>query len=538
MTNNRYPLLALFLLFSCGAFTLRAEDEAKTPAAETAPAQSEVELLRKQIALQQQQIELLRSTLETQQKQIDQLAGSETAVAKQSETVVAQQTAPLTGYTSDTERVEVASLSLGVPGMRFPARGQLIAPLPATIYQIPPSSPSVITPVVAQAPARIVPATQEHEHAEVRQPKHWYEKYSIRGYVQLRHNRLVQTNDNLICDQCDSSTANNNNFIFRRARLILSGDVSDRISMYFQPDFAVTNGDRNFAQLRDLYFDIAVDKKKEFRFRIGQSKIPFSFENLQSSQNRITLDRSDPVNSSFANERDIGVFFYYAPVHIRARFAELTSSGLKGSGDYGMLGVGTFNGQILNRQELNNDLHYAYRATYPWKLRNGQFIETSVAAYHGKYTVGTRSTATRCVTSDCRYDEWRAVTSLIIYPQPFGLQMEYNFGEGPEYNRRTRFIDNNSLSGGYILASYMKRWNGMIFTPFYRFSNYAGGKKQELDARHTIVRDHEFGLEYQMNQFLEFTLQGAKGYRIFEDGARPNWEQSGYQLRLQIQVNY
>lgn len=532
MTKQRYSFLTLCLFILWGAINLEAADDASTPPSDP-QAQSEVELLRNQIALQQQQIELLKSTLEKQQKQIDQISKTESASA------AAQQPVPLTGYTNPaTETVEVASLSPQLPSMRAaPVRGSLIAPLPPTITQVPAPAPNVITPLVAQPP-KIVSASQEHEHAEIRQPKHWYEKYSIRGYVQVRHNRLVQTNDNLVCDQCDSSTANNNNFIFRRARMVFSGDVTDKISIYFQPDFAVTNGNRNFAQLRDLYADIAVDAKKEHRFRVGQSKIPFSFENLQSSQNRIPLDRSDPTNSSFANERDIGVFYYYAPVHIRARFKELVTSGLKGSGDYGMFGVGTFNGQILNMQELNNDLHYAYRATYPWKLKNGQFIETSLAAYHGYYTVGSRSTATRCVEADCRYLEWRGIASLIVYPQPFGLQMEYNFGQGPEYNRVTRFIDSNSLSGGYIMATYMKHWKDMTFTPFYRFANYAGGKKQELDARHTIVRDHEFGLEYQMNEFLEFTLQGAKGYRIFEDGARPNNAQSGYQLRLQIQVNY
>jgi phosphate-selective porin len=35
---------------------------------------------------------------------------------------------------------------------------------------------------------------------------------------------------------------------------------------------------------------------KKFRLRVGQSKVPFGFENLQSSQNRLTLDRNDALN--------------------------------------------------------------------------------------------------------------------------------------------------------------------------------------------------------------------------------------------------
>jgi hypothetical protein len=44
---------------------------------------------------------------------------------------------------------------------------------------------------------------------------------------------------------------------------------------------------------------------KEFRVRVGQSKVLFGFENMQSSQNRLTLDRNDALNSAVANERDL-----------------------------------------------------------------------------------------------------------------------------------------------------------------------------------------------------------------------------------------
>jgi len=65
-------------------------------------------------------------------------------------------------------------------------------------------------------------------------------------------------------------------------------------------------------QMRDLYGDIAVDKDKEFRFRVGQSKVPFGWVNLQSSQNRGPLERPDALNSAAEGERDVGVFFMWA----------------------------------------------------------------------------------------------------------------------------------------------------------------------------------------------------------------------------------
>jgi hypothetical protein len=54
---------------------------------------------------------------------------------------------------------------------------------------------------------------------------------------------------------------------------------------------------------------LSFDTKKEFRVRVGQSKVPF-FENLQSSQNRLTLDRNDALNSAVANERDLAFFYW------------------------------------------------------------------------------------------------------------------------------------------------------------------------------------------------------------------------------------
>jgi hypothetical protein len=136
-------------------------------------------------------------------------------------------------------------------------------------------------------------------------PKKWYDKISLRGYAQVRYNRLLETNPALKCEQCDKSWGDKGGFFIRRARLIFSGNLSERVFFYIQPDLASSISSsvaaQNFAQIRDLYFDVALDTKKEFRFRIGQSKIPYGFENLQSSQNRLALDRNDPLNSSFNN---------------------------------------------------------------------------------------------------------------------------------------------------------------------------------------------------------------------------------------------
>lgn len=218
--------------------------------------------------------------------------------------------------------------------------------------------------------------------------KKWFETIAIGGYVQARYNRLFETNPQLTCDQCDGSWGEGNNFSLRRVRLKFSGNLGEYVYFYIQPDFASSGSGtgQHYGQLRDAYFDVSLDKKREYRFRIGQSKVPFGFENMQSSQNRIPLDRNDALNSSIRNERELGVFFYWAPEKIRRRFAMLTREGLKGSGDYGVFGFGVFNGQTGNAPELNNDLHVVARVSYPFQIGK-QIIEPGIQGYTGKYQI-------------------------------------------------------------------------------------------------------------------------------------------------------
>ena len=152
--------------------------------------------------------------------------------------------------------------------------------------------------------------------------KKWYESVQMRGYMQVRYNGLLQTNEDLECEQCDRSWGGDNDFFVRRMRLIFFGQVSPRVYFYIQPDFASSpsSSAMHFGQLRDAYFDVGLDDKNEFRFRIGQSKVPYGFENMQSSQNRLPLDRADAMNSAVTNERDLGVFFYWAPAKTRKLF--------------------------------------------------------------------------------------------------------------------------------------------------------------------------------------------------------------------------
>jgi phosphate-selective porin len=375
--------------------------------------------------------------------------------------------------------------------------------------------------------------------------KEWYQNFAIRGYMQVRYNKLFETNSNLGCEQCDRSWGGEGGFFIRRMRIIFFGQISKQVYFYVQPDFVSSpSADRlHFAQIRDAYFDVGLDPDNEFRFRIGQSKVPYGFENMQSSQNRLALDRNDALNSAVSNERDLGVFFYWAPKHIRQRFSYLVNSGLKGSGDYGVIGLGAYNGQTANNVELNSEPHLVGRISYPFELKNKQIIEAGIQGYYGKTVLPTSNLSTvsgRTVktTFNRNYEDRRVAASFIVYPQPFGITAEYTMGQGPKFNKTTDSIETSDLEGGYIMANYMLKHKNHIFIPFVRAQYFDGGKKHERDARSYLVKELEIGVEWQPVKNFELVAMYTISDRTYEDFSRRNNRQTGNLLRLQAQVNF
>jgi Phosphate-selective porin O and P len=363
---------------------------------------------------------------------------------------------------------------------------------------------------------------------------HWYDKISLRGYVQVRYGRLLETNSALRLPQ-DASVGGNSGFLIRRARLVFSGNVHDRVYIYIQPDLASSaSGVLHYAQLRDAYFDLALDKQKEFRLRVGQSKVPYGFENLQSSQNRLTLDRNEGLNSAVPNERDLGVFFYWAPDKIRKRFSELVSTGLKGSGDYGVFGLGVYNGQTANRAETNDNLTVVARLSYPLALPNGQIIEPGIQGYAGKFNVDQVNNGVKGGT----FTDERVAGSLVVYPQPFGFQAEYNVGTGAAFDPATLSIRNKSLSGGYAQTMYLLKLGSQTLIPFAKVQYFEGSRKGDIDARLHRVYETEIGVEWQPIPAFELVTQYNISDRTTKDARNLNNHQIGNVLRFQAQFNF
>lgn len=400
-------------------------------------------------------------------------------------------------------------------------------------------------------------AEHEKEEAIIQERsaiKKWFDKISIRGYVQARYTYLP--GDKSIRSEYDNTIRDNTGFAFRRVRLVISGDVTDWLSFYFQPEFAGsvpgTTGDQsnNFAQIRDAYADIFLPvpflmfAEKELRLRAGQSKVPFGWENLQSSQNRITFDRSDGINSAVNGERDLGFFIYYTPNETRKLFKRLVDSGLKGSGDYGVLGVGVYNGQTINVNERNDNKHIVLHATYPMELPYGQIIQFGVDAYRGTFNVGTPSgtglPGTPALVNNGNILDERVGVHFVLYPQPFGLQAEWNWGHGPQLNATQTAFEEGDIQGGYVQGMYKwdvnKPWLTTLI-PYVRYQEYGGGKKHRTNTPYNVVREWEIGMEWQLAKALEFTIAYARSRRTDTQTA-PYPIREGDIVRTQLQWNF
>ncbi|MBK8846827.1 MAG: hypothetical protein IPO27_09905 [Bacteroidetes bacterium] len=50
--------------------------------------------------------------------------------------------------------------------------------------------------------------------------KNWFESVNVRGYTQVRYNRLLETNSSLGCESCDRSWGDGGSVFIRRMRIV------------------------------------------------------------------------------------------------------------------------------------------------------------------------------------------------------------------------------------------------------------------------------------------------------------------------------
>jgi hypothetical protein len=340
----------------------------------------------------------------------------------------------------------------------------------------------------------------------------WYESLRMRGYLQLRHSDVLSHEGAELEVPADRSVRESEMFVIRRGRVVLSGDATKHLAVYAQADFNASTGASDFGlQMRDLYGDLSLDDDREYRFRFGQFKVPFGWVNLQSSQNRGPLERPDAINSAAEGERDVGAAFMWAPAHIRQRFGDLVSRGLKGSGDYGVFALGAFSGQGPNRSDANGEPHWMVRLSYPFEMPGGQLFEIGAQAYRGRFVVSRQAISVGGVSQlpiqaeDGVLDE-RVGVSFVWYPQPFGIEAEWNFGRSPELSEDLRRIESKRLQGGYVQLGFRQQSALGTWFPFARWNYYRGARKFATNAPRSRVHEIDVGLEWAPWPELELAL--------------------------------
>ncbi len=387
------------------------------------------------------------------------------------------------------------------------------------------------------------PSTMSKTELDALLADKWYERLKLRGYIQTRFSSILGEDDipgvNVPNDGFVSDTQS---IGIRRGRLVFSGDVTNHLYLYAQTDWMAGVGGVNSLQARDLYGDISLDPAREFRVRLGLSKVPFGFVNLQSSQNRIALERPDALNSAIEGERDIGAFFYWAPYEIRNRFKDLVKMGLRGSGDYGVLALGAYSGQGINNADRNGEPHYVARLTYPYEFGNGQILEMGISAYAGRY-VPTTAVLPGGITPTFNpkgVADRRVAVNAILYPQPFGIEAEWTWGEGPMLSNDLRTITSQGLHGGYVQAVYRHVFpNQSEILPFVRWQYFDGARKYAANAPRDNVEEVSVGFEYIPYPELELTVMYTHGTRTNTTDAAGLYRdvQADY-IGVQAQINF
>ena len=429
----------------------------------------------------------------------------------------------------------------------------------AVVGKIPPEEVKALETKLRQKKKMDEAQAKEELTAALKPKNVWTDAITVRGYTQLRYAQPISGDRANLVSRADQYLSNNQGFGIRRARLIFFGDISDHLYWYAQTEF--NGNDTGSAIVRDSYADISFDDRKEHRVRAGVSKVPFGFEILQSSQNRLSFDRSDALNSAARDERDMGLIYMWAPAEIRDRFRDLVRSGLKGTGDYGVLATGVYNGQGLNKVEVNDSLHAVARVSYPFKLDSGQFVEAGVSAFSGRAVptrgAGTATTNGGATTNGVTFgtpamlndplgkgqlDE-RVGAHIVYYPQPFGFQAEWNVGKTPTLNRVTRAsITPERIGGGYLQTMYRTTNAYGNWTPYLKWQKFDGAERFSTNAPYARVNEKEVGFEWQPLPELELTVAYADMHRtnlnIASTAISGNSQVKADMVRVQLQWNY
>jgi len=201
-------------------------------------------------------------------------------------------------------------------------------------------------------------------------------------------------------------------FSARRIRFSLSGELFKNVNYKIQVDGVKS----------PMILDAIVEFKliPEVGLRVGQFKVPFSMENLTSSSDLDTINRSTPEErlapgrENKMNGRDIGAALF---------------------GKWSVLeyALGVFNGSGIDTKDNNSEKDIGGRVV----IRPVDFLAVGAAFYRGRTSAAAGAPA---------YDRDRTGLELTVLHGPFSLKSEYIYAKD-EVNKLER-------SGWYVQGGW------------------------------------------------------------------------------------
>lgn len=248
-------------------------------------------------------------------------------------------------------------------------------------------------------------------------------KIQILGYTQVRYQALEEA-------------GKPDGFDIRRARLDVKGVISPYWSYRVQFDLAGT------PKLIDAYAELKLNNY--LNFTIGQAKIPFSLENLTSSNKLELIDRSQAVEALVVRGKDVGGNQNGRDIGIQlgGTILKLKDRPIV---DYRL---GIYNGSGINLADNNERKDYAARLI----LHPVTGLDISAALYDGSRFIPEVKTGTVVTMPSKSVDRNRYGFDLNYDLNNLALRGEYIHGTDDKINREGYYVQ----AGYYFLEKKLQ----------------------------------------------------------------------------------
>lgn len=298
-------------------------------------------------------------------------------------------------------------------------------------------------------------------------------KISLSGYTQVRYQALEEAG------KIDG-------FDIRRARVDVKGVISPYWSYRVQFDLAGS------PKLIDAYTELKINDL--LNFTVGQAKIPFSLENLTSSNKLEMIDRSQAVEALVArgkdvignhNGRDIGVQLGGTILNVQDRPLI----------DYRL---GIYNGTGINTTDTNEKKDFAARLiTHPITG-----LDLSAGLYNGSRYIAEVKTGTVVTTPARNADRDRFGLDLNYDWNDLAIRAEYLHGKDDATKREGYYIQ-----GGYYF--FQKKLELLA-----KYDFYDADKSKADDASTWVVLGANYNFNANTRLQFNYTLKQEEGTSI------------------------